>query len=198
MVQNRIDMEEWRDIKDYEQLYQISSMGRVKSLNYNHTGKERIMKGCNNGNGYLYVGLCKEGKRKNYLVHRLVAQAFLDNPNNLPQINHKDEDKTNNRVENIEYCDRSYNLNYGTHNERVAKALSIPILQFSKTGEFIRKWESAKEVERELGLNQGNISKCCQGKLKSAGGYVWGYEKDYERIPFKVFDLEIYEKKKVA
>lgn len=190
-------MEIWKDIEGYEGLYQISSEGRVKSLGNgkSNNSKERILKSRKDKDGYLLVNLYKEGKMRSYLVHRLVAQAFLENPNNLPQVNHRNEYKTDNRVENIEYCDCSYNINFGTRNERVVKAESIPILQFSKTGEFIRKWESGTQIEKELGFYNSNICMCCKGKIKTAYRYVWGYEKDYEKINFKVFDLEIYRKK---
>ena len=185
----------WKPIEGYNGLYQVSNMGRVKSLGNNKTRKEKILKLHSDKDGYLKVQLHKEGKKKNYLIHRLVAQAFIDNPNNLPQVNHKDEDKTNNCAENLEYCDSSYNTNFGTRNERIVKANSIPILQFTKSGEFVKKWNNAKEVERDLEISSSNIYKCCKGKLKSIGGYEWGYADDYERIPFKVFDLEIYRKK---
>ena len=169
-------MEKWKDIEGYEGLYQVSNMGRVKSLNYNRTGEEKILKSRKDRGGYLRVSLSKEGKVKTFKVHRLVAQAFIPNPNNLPQVNHKDEDKQNNCVENLEWCNRSYNCNYGSRNERMAKSKSIPILQFSKTGEFIRKWDSAMQVERELGFNHGSISKCLKGKkYKLVGGYKWRY-----------------------
>lgn len=161
----------WKDIEGYPN-YQVSSMGRVKSLKY---GKEKMLKGTKNSKGYFQVILCKDGKLKHYYIHRLVAYAFINNPNNLPQVNHKDEDKTNNMVENLEYCDRIYNLNYGTHNERMAKAKSIPILQFTKQGEFIKKWDSAMQIERELEIYQSSITMCCKGKYKSAGGYIWHY-----------------------
>lgn len=196
-------MEEiWKGIEGYEGLYQVSNLGNVRSLDryVNNKGKldfrkGKILKGCKDIGGYLVVNLYKEGKEKKYKIHRLVGQAFLDNQNNLSEINHKDENKTNNMVDNLEWCDRSYNINYGTHNEKVAKVLSIPILQFNKTGDFIRKWNSATEVEREIGISQGHISECLKGKLKSAYGYKWGYAEDYEKIPFKVFDLEMYRKK---
>lgn len=166
-------MEEiWKNIFGYEGLYQISNHGRVKSLKF---GKEKILKSRKDKYGYHQVILSKEGKIKNHLIHRLVAYAFIDNPNNLPQVNHKDEDKTNNMVENLEYCDRIYNLNYGTHNERMAKAKSIPILQFTKQGEFIKKWDSAIQVERVLGFNSCNIYMCCKGRRKSAHDYKWRY-----------------------
>lgn len=188
----------WKDIEGYEGLYQISSLGKVKSLNYRHTGKEKILKLCKDKDGYLQVCLCKDGKVKCCRIHRLVASAFLPNPDNLSEINHIDENKQSNCLDNLEYCDRSYNTNFGTRNERVAKALSIPILQFTKKGEFIRRWDSTMDVKRELGFCHSDISRCCKGKLKTCGGYVWGYADDYEKIQFKVFDLEMYEKKKAA
>lgn len=194
-------IEEWKDIVGYEGLYQVSNLGRIKSLGRyvnNNGGLEyregKIMKSAKNNNDYLFIGLWKDGIRKNHTIHRLVAQAFIDNPNNFPEINHKDEDKTNNRVENLEWCNSKYNCNYGTHNERMVKSHLKPILQFSKDGEFIRRWESGTQVKRELGFNQSNITKCLKGKKKTCGGYVWGYEKDYKRIQFKVFDLVIYKK----
>lgn len=168
-------MEIWKDIIGYEGIYQVSNLGRVKSLNYNRTGKEKIMNSCKGGCGYLQICLSKEGKKKNYLVHRLVTQAFLDNPNTLSEVNHKDENKTNNCVDNLEWCSPKYNMNYGSCIERTAKANSIPILQFSKEGNFIRKWESATQVRKESGFLQGNISMCCKGKRKSAYGYKWKY-----------------------
>ena len=92
----------YRDIKGYEGLYQVSNLGNVKSLNYNNTNKEKVLQLCAHEKGYLYVGLYKNGKRKSYIVHRLVAETFLNNPDNLPEINHKDENKTNNCVDNLE------------------------------------------------------------------------------------------------
>lgn len=182
-------MEIWRYIEGYEGLYQVSNMGRIKSLKF---GKEKILKSCKGSGGYLYLVLCKDGKNKPYLVHRLVASAFLNNPNNLPQINHIDEDKTNNKVENLEYCDAKYNMNYGSRIERMSKSLSTPILQFTKDGKFVRKWDSSMQVERELGINNSNISKCCKRKLKSAGGYLWMYAK------VGVFEIDVNKLKKAA
>ena len=167
-------MEIWKDIEGYPN-YQISTMGRVKSLGNNKTRKDKILKSYKNNKGYLVVHLYKEGKVKGYSIHRLVTSAFIPNPNNLPQVNHKDEDKTNNRVDNLEWCDNDYNRNYGTRTERVAKTLSIPILQFNLDGKFIKKWDSIIQVERELGFANGNIGKCCKGKKKLAYGYKWHY-----------------------
>lgn len=167
--------EEWRDIEDYPN-YQVSNLGRVKSLGNDKNRKEKILKGGKNIWGYLYVSLWKEGKGKNYTIHKLVAQSFLDNPNNLLEINHIDEDKTNNCVENLEYCDRSYNNNFGTRNKRASASCRKPILQFSKEGEFIKKWNSIVEVKKDLGFNQSNISSCCRGRYKTAYGFIWKYK----------------------
>lgn len=112
----------WKDIEGYEGCYQVSNFGNVKSLNYMHTGKEQILKLKTKKSGYLQVNLCKDGKIKTYTIHRLVAKAFVENPDNLPQVNHIDEDKTNNRFDNLEWCDQKYNNNYGTHNIRVTES----------------------------------------------------------------------------
>ena len=120
-------IEEWRSIEGYEGLYEVSNTGQVRSLDRYVKGKGksyRLQKGkmlspIKNKDGYLQVNLCCNGKNKMFLVHRLAAQAFLLNPDNLPEINHKDEDKTNNSVDNLEYCDRSYNINYGSRKDKV-------------------------------------------------------------------------------
>ena len=169
-------MEIWRDIEDYEGLYQISNKGRVKSLKY---GKERIRTPVINNSGYLNIILYKNTEAQHRLVHRLVAEAFIPNLENKPQINHKDENKLNNCVENLEWIRHIDNCNYGSRNERVADSLSKPILQYSKSGDFIREWKSASEVKRVLGIDNSHIIHCCKGKRKSSGGFVWRYkEKD--------------------
>ena len=185
----------WKDIEGYEGLYQISNLGRVKSLNYNKRGFERILKNKTGSRGYFNVNLSKDGKSKNINVHRIVATHFIPNPDNLPQVNHKDENKQNNCVENLEWCTAEYNNTYGSRLEKSANSKSIPIIQFTKDWEFVRKWNSARIAEYTLGLNIGSVCLCLKGKHKSTGGYKWGYAEDYERIPFKVFDLEIYRKK---
>ena len=161
----------WKDIPEYENLYKISSIGRVMSLNYLNTGKEKILKPRKEGKGYLKVTLSKEGEKKDFKIHRLVAQSFLDNPDNLPQINHRNEDKKDNRVENLEYCDAKYNNNFGTHTQRMAKAKSISVICV-ETGKI---YQSARDIQRQLVFNQSNISKCCMDKYKSAYGFHWQY-----------------------
>jgi hypothetical protein len=171
-------MEQWRNIKDYEGLYQVSNEGRVKSLWF---GREKILKGGKDKDGYLLVKLCQDGKQVMKKVHRLVAQAFLENPNNYEQVNHKDEDKTNNHVENLEWCNRSYNCNFGTRNQRSAEKRRNDPKQSKRvdqidpiTGEVIRQWASTMECGRN-GYNQGDVSKCALGKYKQYKGYIWKY-----------------------
>ena len=178
-------MERWRDIEGYEGLYQISSCGRVKSLERYKNGKsgsnifmkERILKPRKTSDGYLQVTLCKDCNSKQPLIHRLVAQAFIPNPNNLPQVNHKNEDKQSNFVCNLEFCDCKYNINYGSHNERMKKS-QINNPSKSKKVLCIETnviYESTREAERQTGIRHSNISSCCNGKLKTAGGYPWKY-----------------------
>ena len=159
-------MEIYKDIEGYEGLYQVSNLGNVKSLGNDKKRKEKILKPNKNNRGYLYVGLYKDGKVKHY-IHRLVAQAFLQNPNNLPEINHKDEDKTNNHVTNLEWCDRKYNINYGTLKEKLSK----PVICI-ETGKI---YPSTMEVQRQLGYFQTYIASVCNGKRKTAYKFHWCY-----------------------
>jgi hypothetical protein len=161
-------MENWRDIRGYEGLYQVSNEGRVKSLKW---GKEKILKAAKNNMGYLYVVLWKDGKQAHKLVHRLVAEVFIPNPNHYKEVNHKDECKTMNCVENLEWCDRKYNINYGTRTEKCSRRID----QIDKvTGEVIRQWESTAECGRS-GFDYSGVSRCARGKLKQYKGYIWKY-----------------------
>ena len=160
-------MEEiWRDIEGFEGKYQVSNTGKVKSLNYRNTGKEKILKGGDNGYGYLKVGLCKDGKEKTCRINRLVAQAFIPNPDNLPEVNHIDKCKTNNCVENLEWCTSQYNTEYSQ-----AKA----VIGINKISGLILEFPSIREASRVTGTNISSITRCCQGKLKSAKGFYWHY-----------------------
>ena len=123
------------------------------------------------------LGLCKNKSRKFFKIHRLVALAFIPNPDKLPEINHIDENKANNHVTNLEWCDRKYNINYGTVLKRTAEKLtngkcSKKVDQFTLTGEFIRTWPSIIQIRRDLGIQ---VCACCRGKLKQAGGFIWRY-----------------------
>lgn len=165
----------YKDVVGYEGKYQVSNLGNVKSLNYRQTGKEKVMKQTLIDNGYLQVDLYNNGKHKKYGVHRLVADAFLDNPNNYPQVNHKDENKQNNNVDNLEWATAQYNINYGTHGERAGKTRSKPVIQYDLQGNFIKSWNSATEIEKQLKISRTNICNCCNGKIKTAYGYKWRY-----------------------
>ena len=168
-------MEEiYKDIEGYEGLYQVSNLGNVKSLKNNKTKKEKVLKLAIR-NGYLKVDLCKNNKKKTYNVHRLVAKAFIENNNNYYFVNHKDECRTNNVVENLEWCTQKYNCNYGTGIERSAKARSKQVYQYSKDGELIAVWKSTSECGRN-GYNFSHVSSCCNGERKSHKGYIWSYK----------------------
>ena len=153
----------WKSITGYEGLYKVSNLGRVKSLNFRHTGKEKILRPLLCG-GYLNVQLCKEGKMKPCLIHRLVATAFIENPENLPEVNHKNQVKTDNRVDNLEWCSRKYNVRYSK---------SKKVGQY-KDGLLIKIYNATIDVEKD-GFNQSNIVACCKGRYKSTGGYQWKY-----------------------
>lgn len=156
-------IESWNDVPGYEGLYEVSDLGRVKNIK---TG--RILRPAKDKYGYLYVGLYKNGIPKKGKIHRLVAFAFIPNPTNLPQINHRDEDKTNNAVNNLEWCDAKYNNNYSQ---------AKPVLQYDLNGNFIREWPSLAKVYEELGIHKSDISDCCKGrKVKTAGGFVWKFK----------------------
>ena len=188
------DIEQWRtavyDGEVYEGLYKVSNFGRILSLNYRNTGKSELMTPVDNGCGYLKVGLWKNGKTKQCLVHRLIAQTFLPNPDNLPEINHIDEDKTNNRVDNIEWKSHKDNINHGTRNERVSKAeindpnKSKRVIQLTLDGVLIREWPSASECGRN-GFNKGHVAACCRGEEKSHKGFRFMYYDDYKESQLK-------------
>ena len=162
----------WKDIEGYEGLYQVSNLGSVKRVK-----TDRVLKGRKHTGGYLLVSLSKNGIVSTKLIHRLVAEAFIPNPENKPEVNHIDEDKTNNMVSNLEWVTSKENLNHGTRNERAGKAISksnsIPIIATNlKTGE-VEEFYGASECARQLGLHQSNITKVLKGRLKQTGGYTF-------------------------
>lgn len=156
-------------------LYEVSNYGRIKSLeryidSNNEFGKikqihkERILKNNITKSGYVMITLFKNGNPKSYFIHRLVAEMFIDNPNNYKEINHKDENKSNNNANNLEWCTRKYNNVY-------SKAKKV--YQYDMNGNFIAEWESSYEAAKQNKLYASNIRNCCIGKNKTTGGFIW-------------------------
>lgn len=178
----------WKDIEGYEGLYQISNFGRVKSLSrLNHCGhkgskplriNEYIRKPQITPKGYLNIKLSKDGVSTSYQIHRLVGQAFIPNPNNLPQINHIDEVKTNNIVNNLEWCTNLQNARHGDVIERRGNSIKRPILEFNMIGEFVGKHDSSTNVAVARGHGTNGIYRCCNGYQKTAYGSIWRYVDD--------------------
>lgn len=187
-MQNEI----WKDVDGFP-CYQVSSIGRVKSIeridSNKHLVHERILKQANRGNGYKVVVLYYKG-HKMISVHRLVAMAFIPNPDNLPQVNHKNEIKTDNRAENLEWCTAKHNANYGTVKERISKSRKCssrckedaerrkrPVVQCDLLGNFIRYYDSILNAKKENGIpvNHGALNACLKGKQKTAYNYTWKY-----------------------
>jgi hypothetical protein len=176
-----------KDIKGYEGLYAITTCGKVWSYRSNKFLKDSL--DTLDNKGYCFVSLSKKGIAKNYKIHRLVAQAYINNPENKPQVNHKNGVKTDNYISNLEWNTQSENIqhSYDTglrsfsdkQKARNSETHSKAILQIDKTtGDIVKEWKSAVEVERTLGVWQSNISACCNGKkrYKTAGGYEWRYK----------------------
>ena len=190
----------------YEGLYRVSNLGRILSLNYWNTGRAELLTPIKNTYGYFFVNLWKNKKRKGCLVHRLVAETFLENPENKPCINHKiegDKGKKMNMVifnedgtidkerTTIEWVTPKENSNYATRNERISKAmtngkLSKPVLQLSLSGELIREWPSTRECGRN-GFRHSSVSACCRGEISHYKGFRWMYADDYKEQQFKEF-----------
>ena len=190
-------MEEiWKDIEGYEGRYQVSNLGRVRSLDRivpalcHKTGTivDYHRKGCiisqrpiNNGSGYLVVTLNdNERKAHTHLVHRLVARAFVPGYREGLDVNHKDEDKTNNRADNLEWCDRQYNINYGTGKWRRKKYNARPVEQLTTDGKVIARYDNASQAARALGCDPTTINTVCRGRphCNTAKGYRWRYAED--------------------
>lgn len=155
-----------KDIIGYEGLYAITSCGKVWSYR-----SQRFLRPSLDKNGYCRVNLTKQNKSQTFYIHRLVAEAYIPNPDGLPQINHKDEDKTHNYINNLEWVSCKDNLNHGTRNIRSATRRGLPVYCV----ELDRVFESQAQAARELGLAQSNISKCCKNSSRTIGGYHWKY-----------------------
>ena len=165
-------MEIWRDVAGFEGLYQVSNYGKVKN-----TLSNKVLKNVLHHRGYLIVGLTKNKRAKTFSVHRLVAAAFIPNPNNYPQVNHKDENKQNNCIDNLEWCTQKYNNTYGTRIEKAKIGISKKLLQYDLNGNLLRTWSSLTIASNVLNISKSAISQCCTGKHRHAGGYVWKHEK---------------------
>jgi len=159
----------WRPVLGYEGLYEVSSFGRVRRGN-------RLLKTQDYPNGYLYVSLCKDGARKNRMIHRLVAEAFLPNPNNYPQVNHKDETITNNFLDNLEWCTGKYNCNYGTRAKKIYKKVNKRrVYMCTLDGEPIMGFRTIQDAADEVGDYKSNIQGACAGRKGQVKGYKWMY-----------------------
>lgn len=177
-------MENWKDIVGFEEFYQISDMGRIRS-------KDRYIRTCGNGvrfskgriikpvrctNGYYEVHLRVNGKRTVKMLHRVVAEAFINNPHSLPEINHKDENPGNNDVKNLEWCTVKYNANYGTRNQRMVKDKYLkPVIMSGKNGNEIKRFKSIGEAARETNADISALIRTCKGRQKTCVGYKWKY-----------------------
>lgn len=177
-------MEERKDIEGYEGIYKISNLGNVMSCErYVKVGgggtrrvKQRLLKPYKSTGGYLQVNLNNDGEFKPKLIHRLVAIAFIPNPNNLPEVNHKDEDKENNAVENLEWCTPKYNANYGLRNQKmIENKRNTSVNQYDKDGNFIKNWRSLSDACEEYEADISSMIRVCKGKQKTCVGYKWKY-----------------------
>ena len=169
----------WVDLAGYEGLYSVSNLGRIAS---HHWNKRRILRPRTNNRGYSLVNLSKNGRLKTFKVHVLVAKHFLPNPCGLTEINHKDEDKSNNRCDNLEWCTRSYNVNYGTRIAKQRSAVIKAVIQYDKNGEIIASYDSITNASRAVGLSVQHIAACCKRKYPYAGGFIWRYTTEVQDV----------------
>lgn len=162
--------ENWKNVEGYDDLYQVSDLGRIKSLRRNI-----IMKPSVDGDGYLQIILTNKSKqRKRFFIHRLVYIVFNGEIPSGYEINHKDENKKNNNISNLELLTKKGNINYGTRTERMAISRGMAVLQIDKkTYEIINEFYSENKAAKETGIFQTSISACCRGERKTAGGYIW-------------------------
>ena len=173
-AEEKVGMKEiWKDIDGFQGRYQISNLGNVMSLNYNNTGKSKLLKPMPNQKGYLSVALSKNNHRTMKQIHRLVAEAFIPNPDNLPQVNHIDENPKNNMLSNLEWCDAKYNNNYGNRNNKIQQKISHKTYQYDLDGNLIAVWPSQSEASRQLNISLGNINDVIKGRKKTIHGFIF-------------------------
>lgn len=175
-IMNKEEKEIFREIDGFPD-YEVSNLGRVCSFKGKYP---KILKPGKNRYGYLYVILYNGGKMIGKTIHRLVAEAFVPNTENKPQVNHIDENKGNNVAENLEWVTPMENSNHGTRNKRMAETKGKAVVQYTTNGVFMAEYLSIAEAGRVTGINQSHISEVCQGKRKTAGGYIWLYEEGGE------------------
>jgi hypothetical protein len=161
----------WRDVKGYEGLYMVSDTGLIKSLSLRKNKPEYIKKPSKNKCGYMHTSLIKNGVQKDVRVHRLVAEAFVPNPNRYKEVNHIDEDKTNNCAANLEWCSRLYNVTYGSQKRKRRK-----VFQYTLGGKFIAEHDGWKDAENNTGIDSRRIFDAAHRKNGTAHGYMWRYE----------------------
>lgn len=192
-------MEAWKQIDNYDGLYEVSDLGNVRSvthIDFFYPDKEKLISRTKKGkmliqseaNGYRRVHLCKDGKVRIFSTHRLVAKAFIPNPNNYPEVNHLNGVRNDNRAANLEWCSKSQNIRhcYDVLKRKISPNVvnvfggdhpaSTPILQYDLTGHFIKEWGSAIEIQRALNLNSPNVIACCRGKQQTCGGFIWKHK----------------------
>lgn len=186
VVQNQpVSGEQWKDVNGYEGLYSVSDKGRVRSETTKDGNGNKLILSQYDKDGYRMVSLRKDGKRKVCRVHQLVMKAFIPNPQNYTMVNHINEIRSDNRIENLEWCDAKHNSNCGTVKERRSKTLREKSLLKKRvqcydkeTGSFFKEFLGVKEAAREMKIDSANISRCINGSQKSAGGYIWKYVKE--------------------
>lgn len=165
--------EKWGDVPSYSGYYRVSNYGRIKVVERPYR-KEIIMR-FEYCKGYPRVTLTKEKIKKHYRVHQLVAQVFIPNPNNLPEVNHKDENPNNCRVDNLEWCTHSYNINYGTRNERVTQKRGMAVDQYTSDGIYIKTFPSMGKAAKSINGSTTSIYYCCNNIRNKTKGYKWKY-----------------------
>ena len=156
-------MEIWKKIDGYDN-YEVSSYGRVRS-------KNKILTPQSKGNGYLQVNLCSNGKCKTFILHRLIAKVFISNPNNYNEVNHKDENKLNNNISNLEWCTRSYNMRYGSQIDKHCKAVK----KYDLDGHYLCIYKSAREASSIENISYSGISQCCNKRIKTYKVFIWRF-----------------------